>query len=94
MMRGIQIDSVRGDLLIEHGRLVIGETTGQTVDLVLMSARGEYKEQPLLGGEAMKLLGGAPSRPWVADAKVMLRSVGVRVERIGFVDDGLEIETI
>ena len=51
-MKGMLIDSITGDLLIEHGRIAIGDTGEQTAEAVVTTMRGDIKEHPLLGGEA------------------------------------------
>ena len=57
-MNGILIDAESGDLLIERGSVVIGETDSQIAGCVLVAMRGEWKEWPLIGGEVKKMLGG------------------------------------
>lgn len=56
-MRGIIIDEISDDLLLERGRIAIGETVCQTAEAVVKSIRGEIREHPMLGGEAMMLEG-------------------------------------
>ncbi|MFK1951343.1 hypothetical protein ACIXFX_22300 [Bacteroides fragilis] len=53
-MNGILIDAESGDLLIERGSVVIGETDSQIAECVLVAMRGEWKEWPLIGGEVKK----------------------------------------
>ncbi len=86
-MTGLLIDIQTGDLLIEDGSLVVGETSHQVVEHVLRAACGEYREQPLLGAEAAKMQGGITSRLWCAKAKQMCRAAGVEVSRITYDDD-------
>lgn len=43
-MNGILIDAESGDLLIERGSVVIGETDSQIAECVLVAMRGEWKE--------------------------------------------------
>lgn len=57
-MKGMLIDSITGDLLIEHGRIAIGDTGEQTAEAVVTTMRGDIKEHPLLGGEAGRLRAG------------------------------------
>lgn len=86
-MKGILIDGGTSDLLVENGRLVIGDTEAQTVEAVLVANRGEIKESPLIGGEAMQMLGGVVDVMWPGRVKKMLRACGVECERVK-VDNG------
>lgn len=86
-MKGILIDSETGDLLVENGGLVVGDTETQTVEAVLVANRGEFKESPLIGGEAMQMLGGVVDVMWPGRVKKMLRACGVECERVK-VDNG------
>ena len=86
-MKGILIDSETGDLLVENGGLVVGDTEAQTVEAVLVANRGEFKESPLIGGEAMQMLGGVVDVMWPGRVKKMLRACGVECERVK-VDNG------
>ncbi|MBQ9076857.1 MAG: hypothetical protein IJY31_03340 [Muribaculaceae bacterium] len=86
-MRGILIDSGTGDLLVENGSIVIGDTEAQTVEAVLTTNRGEFKESPLIGGEVMQMLGGVVDVMWPGRVKKMLKACGVDCERVK-VDNG------
>ncbi len=86
-MKGILIDSETGDLLVENGGLAIGDTEAQTVEVVLTANRGEFKESPLIGGEAMQMLGGVVDVMWPGRVKKMLKACGVECERVK-VDNG------
>ena len=86
-MKGILIDSETGDLLVENGGLVVGDTEAQTVEAVLVANRGEFKESPLIGGETMQMLGGVVDVMWPGRVKKMLRACGVECERVK-VDNG------
>lgn len=86
-MRGILIDSETGDLLVENGGLVVGDTEAQTVEAVMMANRGEFKEFPLIGGEVMQMLGGSVDVMWPGRVKRMLRACGVDCDRVK-VDNG------
>lgn len=87
-MKGMLIDSMTGDLLIEHGRIAIGETEEQTAEAVITTMRGDIKEHPLLGGEAGRLRGGQPDVMWPGEVRQMLRGCGVDCERVTIEADG------
>ncbi len=87
-MKGILIDTNTGDLLIENGRMTIGDTEQQTVELLLTTAPGEWKECPLLGADARGQLGGNTNKMWAAQTKRMIRACGVDVQSVVMQEDG------
>lgn len=87
-MRGMLIDAESGDLLIEQGRIAVGDTEGQTAEAVVRTMRGELKEHPLLGGEAGRMRGGEPDVMWAGEVRQMLRGCGVECERVTMESDG------
>lgn len=87
-MKGIMIDTNTGDLLIENGQLAVGDTEQQTVELLLVTAPGEWKECPLLGADARSQLGGNKNMMWAAQTKGMIRACGVDVKSVEMQDDG------
>ena len=91
-MKGIVIDEVSGDLLIERGHIAIGDTESQTAEAVVKTMRGELKEHPMLGGEAAKLEGGMVPVMWPAEVRQMLRGCGVECERVKLEDGIIVIE--
>lgn len=91
-MRGILIDSGTGDLLVENGQLVIGDTEAQTVETVLVANRGEFKESPLIGGELTKQLSGGIDVMWPGEIKKMLKACGVSCERVKVENGEITIE--
>lgn len=86
-MKGILIDTETGDLLLERGAIATGDSEAQTAEAVVRSMRGELKEYPLLGGEAVRQLGGGVDVMWPGEVKEMLRGCGVECESVR-VDDG------
>lgn len=87
-MKGILINAETGDLLVERGGMAVGDTEGQTAEVVVRSMRGEVKEHPLLGGEAGKLRGGCADVMWAGEVRQMLRGCGVGCERVVVESDG------
>lgn len=81
-MIGMLLDSTTGDLLVKNGTIAIGDTDEQICEAVLVSNRGEWKEWPLLGGEARKQLGGIQDVFWATEVKRMLKFCGVIVSKI------------
>lgn len=88
-MRGILIDAESGDLLIERGSVVIGDTDSQIAGWVLVAMRGEWKQWPLIGGEVKKMLGGEADVMWRGQVKKMLEACGLEVRKISISEDNM-----
>jgi hypothetical protein len=81
-MKGIILDH-NGDFVLSGGRIQVGEADGQIIENVLRANRGEFKEMPVIGGEAIKMLNGTPANPmWCANVKKQIQSVGVSVSAV------------
>lgn len=86
--RGITL-SASGDLSINNGKMVIGDTSTQIIAIVINMNKGELKEYPLLGGDAKKMMGGtAPPITWTVEAKQMINDCGVTVSNVSVDSDG------
>lgn len=88
-MNGILIDAESGDLLIEHGSVVIGNIDSQIAEGVLVAMRGEWKECPLIGGEVKKMLGGEVDVMWRGQVKKMLEACGLDVQKVSISEDNI-----
>lgn len=91
-MVGVLIDAETGDLQVKDGSLALGDNTEQVAECVLVAARGELKEHPLVGAEIYKLTNGNNDLFWCANAKQMLQAVGVPVSRVRLKDNQITIE--
>lgn len=76
-MVGMMLDSGSGDLQTGPGGVVTGDTGQQTAETVVRAMRGEFKEYPLLGGEAPMHMGALVDPFWPGELKRMLRGCGV-----------------
>lgn len=90
-MNGILIDAASGDLLVEHGRVVIGDIDSQIAEGVLVAMRGEWKEWPLIGGEVKKMLGGEADVMWRGQVKKMLEACGLDVQKVSVTEGNIII---
>lgn len=88
-MKGLIIDRESGDLLIERGGIAIGDTEAQTAEAVIMAMRGEFKEYPLLGGEAARQLAGSGNVMWGGEVRKMLKACGVECDKVTVTPDGI-----
>ena len=85
-MVGMLIDPDTGDLQVKDGALALG------AECVLLAARGELKEHPLVGAEITKLANGNGDPLWSNNAKQMLQTCGVPVSRVSIDDNRITIE--
>ncbi|MCT4698087.1 hypothetical protein [Tenacibaculum haliotis] len=66
-----------GDLAIENGDFVLGETDQQNVELLLFSNKGEFKEFPLVGFGAINYIKSNVSEiEFKRDLKIQLEYIG------------------
>ena len=86
-MIGIVVDVGTGDLLVENGGLVMGETSHQVIEHALRAFRGEDREHPLLGAEADKQRNSVGSRLWCVRSKQMCKACGVTVKQVSIEDN-------
>lgn len=91
-MRGILTDAETGELLVKGGRAAVGDTEGQTAEAVLLSNRGEWKEWPLIGAEALQMLAGEPDPMWEQKTERMMRECGCNVTRVRLKDGEITVE--
>lgn len=90
-MKGIILDR-DGDLLVEKGGIEIGEVGVQTAGFLLEAMRGEFREYPLLGLEAPRLLGGNGDPFFVTRAKKMLEHCRIKVRKVQLIGNNIIIE--
>lgn len=83
-MTGILFDLETKDLSIKEGSIETGDNTLQCIEQILISNRGEYKEFPLVGGEAVKLLHSNKSRFWPNRMRNMCKAMGINVKRVDY----------
>ena len=91
-MIGLTVDTVTGDLLVENGSLVLSEISSQVIEHVVRANRGEYRTQPLVGAEVIKLQHGSTSRLWCARAKKMCQAAGVEVKHVSVNGNNIKVE--
>jgi hypothetical protein len=91
-MIGLTVDTATGDLLVENGSLVLSEISSQVIEHVVRANRGEYRTQPLVGAEVIKLQHGSTSRLWCARAKKMCQAAGVEVKHVSVNGNNIKVE--
>jgi hypothetical protein len=90
-MKGLLLDET-GDLQIRNGSLVVGEVDGQIIEHVLIAAKGEFKEAPLIGANVRMMLAGTPDPFWRNNAKEMLKLQHIKVKRLEVTGNEIIVE--
>jgi hypothetical protein len=89
-MKGILLDE-NGDLMVRDGHLATGEIDAQAAQGIIRAWQGEFKEAPLLGGNIVGMVNGAPSPFWAGNIKSQLKSQLIGVERLDITAEGIEL---
>lgn len=87
-MKGIIINTETGDLEVANGTMVVDHCEQDVAERVLVSARGEMKEIPLVGAEALTLPGSSADPLWAGRTKEMLRTAGIDCRSVTVSPDG------
>lgn len=90
-MKGILVDE-NGDLMVSGGRLVIGDNRAQAAQHLIGAFAGEYKNAPLLGGNARNMIAGQPDPFWAGSVKSQLKQCLVEAESVKVVEGEIEVE--
>ncbi len=90
-MKGILTDD-NGNLMVQNGRLVVGENSEQVAHHLIIAHPGEYKHAPMLGGNIRRMIAGNPDPFWVGKMKSQLRQALVKVSSLKVVDKDIVLE--
>lgn len=86
-MKDILLDS-KGDLLIQNGDFVIGESDNQHQLDIITAAKGEFKEFPEIGVGINEMLSDDDFVEFLIEAKKNLEYDGMKINNIEFTADG------
>jgi hypothetical protein len=89
-MKGILIDE-NGDLMVRNGAPVIGDCAADIAERVIRAWQGEFKEEPLIGGNICKVLKGSPSPFWRDDLKKQMKSQHIELKELNIENNKLEL---
>lgn len=81
------------NVVIENGQMAVGNADACTAQLLIVSNRGDFKEHPLIGGEASRLLGSTTANMWTVNIKKQLASVGIEGAHVSISSDGITVTT-
>lgn len=84
----LYLDPDTDDLaLTPGGGLALGRPDTSIASIVVQSARGELKETPLIGGDAVRQLGSPRQGLWLIRLRKMLKAAGLKAEDVA-IDNG------
>ena len=79
------------DLLIANGDLVVGESTSQHQKLLLISAKGDFKENPTIAVGAGGYLKDDDETGLMAEIKKEFEKDGMKVDEINIKNGNIEV---
>lgn len=88
-MTGILLDENK-NLQVRNASLLIGDNTMQSVELLIGAFTGEFKENPILGGNAKKIINGTPDPFWTGNIRKQLRICHINAS-VEFVNNNIEV---
>lgn len=90
-MKGIMTDS-SGDIMFDGQDFLIGDIDGQTAEDIVTAHAGEFKEKPVMGFGAARMLGGNMSMNWKNEMRESLRQGLISAKEITIDNEGISIE--
>jgi hypothetical protein len=92
MPKDILLDET-GDLAVKDGDFVIGDSTIQHQQLLLMSQKGEWKEKPMVGVGIENYLNDDTTNDMMNEISDQFEKDGMKVTSVNTVDGKLQIES-
>lgn len=80
------------DLQIINGDFFVGESQNQSVELLLTTMQGEWKEHPEAGCGLSKAQNGVIDRFFQRNIRVQLEADGFAIENLNITEKGIEIK--
>lgn len=81
-----------GDVVIGGCDLMIGDTFGQNVSMMLTMEKGELKEYPTMGAGIGTMVADEDRAYWQREIREALKSDGMDVKSVDWRDDGVVID--
>lgn len=82
-----------GDLMIENGDFVIDDSDKSEIERLLLSHKGEWKENPLVGGAMVKLLKSREGQTQaLQEARKQLQADGFEISSIEINGHNIDID--
>ena len=92
MNPALTLDPDTDDLALDGGRLALARPETTVATIVTTANRGEIKELPLIGGEALRQQGTPHQGLWLPRLRKQLTAVGLKVSRLEVADGQIEME--
>jgi hypothetical protein len=89
-MKDILLDN-EGNLLVRNGEPVIGDSRYQNAAVLLGAWMGEFKNDPLLGGNVKDMINGITDPFWVGQAKAQLKRCLLDPQKLTVTETGIEL---
>ena len=79
------------DLEFENGDLVIGNSKDQSVQMLLLSAQGEWKEHPEAGADIKRAKNGVIDQFLERNIRVQLEADNFNLDKLTISENGFQI---
>ena len=79
------------DLEFENGDLVIGDSKNQAIEMLLISAQGEWKEHPEAGADIRRAQNGVIDQFLERTIRVQLASDNFNLDKLTIDENGFQI---
>ncbi|PIF44928.1 hypothetical protein CLU96_1927 [Chryseobacterium sp. 52] len=79
------------DLQIKNGDFVIGDSQEQSVELLLLSKQGEFKNNPEAGCDILSAKNGIIERFLDREIRVQLDADGFQLDNMSLTEKGIDI---
>ena len=90
-MKGILTDN-NNEIMFSGKDFLIGDIDGQTVEAIVTEHRGAFKEMPIMGFGATRVLGGNFNPNWKNEIKESLKKGLVTAKTVEFDNENISIE--
>ncbi|EKB58400.1 hypothetical protein [Bergeyella zoohelcum] len=80
------------DVQIENGDFIVSDSQNQSIELLLSSAQGEWKESPLTGANLHKAKHGKIDRDLYRHIGVQLKADGFNATKLQITTNGIDLQ--
>lgn len=80
------------DLNFENGDLAIGNSKNQSIEMLLLSAQGEWKEHPEAGADVKRAVNGVIDQFLHRNIRVQLEADNFKLDELIISENGFQIK--
>lgn len=91
-MKDINLTPTNYEVQIENGDFVVADSQNQSIELLLSSAQGEWKESPLTGANLHKAQNGKIDRDLYRHINVQLKADGFKPTKLQITENGINLQ--